>query len=77
MKVRLSGKMTWIEALPLTLLSIGAMPNKTTGLSPHEILMAQPFPLGIRLNDTSAVDLTQLQELQQNYVKQLFIFVSR
>ena len=76
-KVHQSRQMNWIEALPLTLLSIRAMPNKTTGLSPHEVLMARPFPLGIQIKEAASLDLTQLQELQQNYVKQLFSFVSK
>ena len=76
-KIHQSRQMNWIEALPLTLLSIRAMPNKTTGLSPHEVLMARPFPLGVQMNARPAEDLTQLQELQQNYVKHLFSFVSK
>ena len=38
--------------------------------------MAKPFPIGVLMEKTPANDLTLLPENQQNYVKQLWSFVS-
>jgi len=75
-KLHQTKQTTWIDALPQVLLSIRAMANSGTGLAPHEVLMARPFPLGVLMDKTPANDLTLLQETQQNYVKQLWSFVS-
>jgi len=65
-----------VEALPLALMSIRAMPNKATGLSPHEVQAAHPFPLKVAVLSKPVVDLTQLQEKQQQYVQSLLPVLS-
>lgn len=76
LKIHMSRKMTWLDALPIALMSIRAMPSKATGLSPHEILMGRPFPLAAKEQEMPA-DLTNLQESQQQYVHNMYKFVAR
>ncbi|KAF0023425.1 hypothetical protein F2P81_024055 [Scophthalmus maximus] len=57
-KVHKSKQMNWIEALPLVLMSMRAIPSRTT------------------VKEKPAVDLTKLQKIQQDYVKNLYAFVS-
>lgn len=68
--------MTRVDALPLALVSIRAMPNTLTGLSSHEIILGRPFPRGMKEGAVPA-DLTNLHEIQQQYVHNLFTFVSK
>lgn len=60
-KLHQSRKVKWLEALP------------SAHVDESKVLMAShyyvPFPLGVLMNEKLVVDLTQLQENQQEYVK--------
>lgn len=77
LKIHMSRRMTWLDALPLTLMSMRAMPCSSTGfISPHEIVFGRPFPVAIKATEVPA-DLTNLQEAQQKYVHDLYDFVAK
>lgn len=62
----------WPEALPIVLYSIRSSPNRTTGLSPHEVLMGRPMSTGVSLPLTPhKATLLWTEEYLIDYVKAL------
>lgn len=62
----------WPDALPIVLYSIRSAPNRTTGLSPHEILMGRPMSTGVSPPLTpQKVTLLWTEEHLAEYVKAL------
>ncbi|KAL7850161.1 hypothetical protein SRHO_G00195100 [Serrasalmus rhombeus] len=62
-------KINWLDALPLALMSMRMSTNRTTHLTPHEMLTGRPMPVTYLRGPTRGPNLEQLQNELQEYVK--------
>ena len=61
-------KLTWVTALPLVLMSMRCSINRTTHLTPHEILTGRPMPVRPQIEGPA---LEQLEDELAAYMKAL------
>uniref|UniRef100_A0A671WVG1 Gag-Pol polyprotein n=1 Tax=Sparus aurata TaxID=8175 RepID=A0A671WVG1_SPAAU len=66
-----NGKLTWIDALPLALMSMCSQTNRLTHLTPHEMLTGRPMPLPQCRGPIEGPSLQQLEQELGDYLRGL------
>ena len=70
-KICASTNLNWIDALPLALMSYRMQANRTTHLTPHEMLTGRPMPSPVIRGPHKGPPLEQLETELRRYMGQL------
>ncbi len=70
-KICASTKLNWVDALPLALMSYRMQINRSTHLTPHEMLTGRPMPAPFCRGPYKGPPLEQLQMELRVYMKKL------
>ncbi|XP_056592765.1 uncharacterized protein LOC130411831 [Triplophysa dalaica] len=70
-KICADTKLNWVDALPLALMNYRMQTNRTTNLTPHEMLTGRPMPVPYLRGPYDGPPLEQLQVELRTYMRQL------
>src|SRR4029434_8032010 len=73
-KICASSNLNWLDALPIALMHMRSQKNRTTHLTPHEMLTGRVMPTPRIRGDNKGPPLKHLQREIRSYVQQLFLF---
>ncbi|XP_034150968.1 uncharacterized protein LOC114829948 [Esox lucius] len=70
-KICASAGLNWVDALPIALMSCRMETNRTTHLTPHEMLTGRPMPVPVLRGPHEGPPLEQLELEFREYIRQL------